>query len=1145
MPSWRKVGLGKLLLAALGIWTIVGGSGCSRGQGASMGSARVAVASTSLSADVVKIVVTVNPGTGSTFTPIVENLAQTGGSWSAYITGIPAGSGREFDVVASDASGASLYTGSARSDITAGAVASVVVALEPMGGGGSSSAPVIDYLSASATVVAPGGTVRLGVAASDADPTATLSYLWQATCGAFDHPDSTAVTWTAPATAGSCQVSITVTDNSGLSVTAYQVIAVGLTTGDAMVTVTAGPVITGVTGSIAYGATVGGDLSVTATDPGGYALAYVWSSSCPDLTFVTTGSYSSAQPHFTSPDLIAACVITVTVSDTQGGHVTGVLNVPPAPVFRLGPVITSTVQPSVDPTDPNRAEVVNPGDTVVLGAQADDPQGNPLKFSWTPTAGTLSGETDATQAPFTSVVLYHVPSPLAASMQVTVTATDTVTSEFATHVFNFKGSATANPCTGQPDGTTCNDGNKCMTGETCRGGTCTGQPVGCTALDECHTAGVCDPASGSCSNPMATDGTPCNDGNACTSSDVCASGVCLGAAVADGTACDDGNACTQTDTCVAGTCKGSNPVSCASGTCNPATGTCSGGTSPAALSATLSPGATTVNVGQAFGATLAVVNSGGTAANAVTPATVSACSVTPAPSTVGPGATVNFQYTNCLATVPGTLTLSTSASGTDASTSATVSTGTVTALITVAQAATAVAPQVSKDLPVSGPVGLAMDTSGNSYVAGAIYNGPYSFDGLQVSSGGDADIFLAKYSPAGTAQWAVNYGDGAAANPQIAVGAGVTNDGTLAAIGTFTGTFTIGASTLSSASPIDFLAGFKTADGTGKWALQFNDGSNGLLKAVAANPNDASAHGNRIAVCGLAAGTTAPTGLVGSSATVPAGNDIVIGVFTSAGTKLWAAQFGSTNNGNDDCDALAIDDNGDVYAAGSFTGQTLSFGGAASGLAGPNTSTRKYLWVAKFNGATGAAVAAAAFSGTTGQATPTGLVVDASDNVVVGGEFTANLTIGSALVGAGLGDAFVAKLSPALVPSWAVRLGGTSSDATNGVAVDSLGDVIATGLFNKTTTGAAVLAATTTSASNPFVLKLDGATGSTDFAAAYGSSGTATGDAVAVNRYGATPDQIMLAGSTTAPLTFGAPGTASPVTPVNSTDVWIATAHLQ
>ncbi|MFO0760369.1 MAG: kelch repeat-containing protein [Byssovorax sp.] len=160
------------------------------------------------------------------------------------------------------------------------------------------------------------------------------------------------------------------------------------------------------------------------------------------------------------------------------------------------------------------------------------------------------------------------------------------------------------------NGSACNDGNPCTQNDTCQNGVCTaGAPVVCVASDACHDAGVCNPATGVCSNPNKANGSPCNDGNACTQNDTCQAGVCTGGPAvvcsasdqchdvgvcnqatgvcsnppkADGAACNDGNACTLTDTCVAGACTGGNAVVCAAldschdaGVCNQATGMCS------------------------------------------------------------------------------------------------------------------------------------------------------------------------------------------------------------------------------------------------------------------------------------------------------------------------------------------------------------------------------------------------------------------------------------------------------------------------------------------------------------------------------------------------------------------------------------------
>ena len=91
------------------------------------------------------------------------------------------------------------------------------------------------------------------------------------------------------------------------------------------------------------------------------------------------------------------------------------------------------------------------------------------------------------------------------------------------------------------DGTTCDDGNVCTQSSACSSGTCVGSNlVKCTALDDCHLAGTCDPVGG-CSNPVAPNGTACNQSELCISSS-CVSGVCE---VEGPTLCDDENPCTH------------------------------------------------------------------------------------------------------------------------------------------------------------------------------------------------------------------------------------------------------------------------------------------------------------------------------------------------------------------------------------------------------------------------------------------------------------------------------------------------------------------------------------------------------------------------------------------------------------------------
>jgi hypothetical protein len=112
---------------------------------------------------------------------------------------------------------------------------------------------------------------------------------------------------------------------------------------------------------------------------------------------------------------------------------------------------------------------------------------------------------------------------------------------------------------------TCQATNKCLQAIACVSGVCAGSnPVTCSSPAQCKTAGTCNPGTGTCVYPNATDGTACNA---------------------------DGNACTAPDTCVGGACTAGPMVSCVPedgchlpGTCAPTTGMCSA--SPPAPSTT-------------------------------------------------------------------------------------------------------------------------------------------------------------------------------------------------------------------------------------------------------------------------------------------------------------------------------------------------------------------------------------------------------------------------------------------------------------------------------------------------------------------------------------------------------------------------------
>lgn len=87
----------------------------------------------------------------------------------------------------------------------------------------------------------------------------------------------------------------------------------------------------------------------------------------------------------------------------------------------------------------------------------------------------------------------------------------------------------------------CNDGSVCTSDDSCSGGACVGTPLDCSDANVC-TDDLCDAFLG-CSNPA--NAAACDDGNPCTSGDVCSEGACISGPAPD---CDDGNSCTD-DSC--------------------------------------------------------------------------------------------------------------------------------------------------------------------------------------------------------------------------------------------------------------------------------------------------------------------------------------------------------------------------------------------------------------------------------------------------------------------------------------------------------------------------------------------------------------------------------------------------------------------
>lgn len=132
---------------------------------------------------------------------------------------------------------------------------------------------------------------------------------------------------------------------------------------------------------------------------------------------------------------------------------------------------------------------------------------------------------------------------------------------------------TCNPASGkcegtpdaQKDDTPCVlTGDLCSVNRTCKTGQCQGGvPKDCSPLNVGCQVGVCDGGTGLCETTDAPVGTSCNEGiPECYVGKCDDKGDCTPSPALDGTACNDHNACTKADTCASSVCGGSAVAGC-------------------------------------------------------------------------------------------------------------------------------------------------------------------------------------------------------------------------------------------------------------------------------------------------------------------------------------------------------------------------------------------------------------------------------------------------------------------------------------------------------------------------------------------------------------------------------------------------------
>ena len=315
--------------------------------------------------------------------------------------------------------------------------------------------------------------------------------------------------------------------------------------------------------------------------------------------------------------------------------------------------------------------------------------------------------------------------------------------------------------------------------------------------------------------------------------------------------------------------------------------------------------------------------------------------------------------------------------------------------------------------------------------------------------------------------------------------------------GAMAGTVDFGGGAMASAGGNDVFVASLDYTGAYVWAKRFGDTAAQTGVDVAADKQGATI------VIGDFAGKLDFDGTVLTSA---GSTDVFVAKLDGGGGVVWARRFG--NNVAQNGKGIAVDDVGNVYVTGSFSG-TIDFGGGALTSAGGTDvfvakldKDGNHVWSRQFGDA----------SAQSGKA----VAVDKGGNVVVAGEVAGSIDFGGGpLTSAGGNDLFVVSLDATGNMVWGKIFGNNAAQSAGGVAVDDIGNVYVAGPFaGKIDLGGGLL--TSAGGNDIYVAKLTQG-GLHLWSRGFGASGADVARDISVDRFGG----VVIVGDFAGSVNFG------------------------
>lgn len=353
------------------------------------------------------------------------------------------------------------------------------------------------------------------------------------------------------------------------------------------------------------------------------------------------------------------------------------------------------------------------------------------------------------------------------------------------------------------------------------------------------------------------------------------------------------------------------------------------------------------------------------------------------------------------------------------------------------------------------PRSINTDLSGNIFVTGTYRSSSILFGSFTLPNIGNEDLFVVKFSPAGTVLWAKRAG-----GSMYDVGAGIATDasGNSFVTGHFqSNTIAFGAITLTNTTTTGFVDLFLVKYdplGVVVWAKKAGGTSYDYGQGVSVDPS-----GN-IIVSGSFRSPTIVFGTTTLTCNTSSGtNDFFVAKYDLAGNVLWAKEAGEDYS-EDGSSGVSCDASGNVVVTGYYTSPAITFGaitlpsGGASGL-------YTNIFVVKYDSSGVVMWAKAGYGSEGDNDVSKDISIDPAGNIFIAGYFDhSTITFGSLTLLAsetGLGyDFFLIKYDGAGNEMWVMSgvtggpSGGYLEDA-NGMCLDPSGNIFIAGSFTSET----------------------------------------------------------------------------------------------